>query len=271
MVRQYYVPQITQLSEQELQSVFDVVKPPVCLLGGWAVHLHVTPGFEDAAGRQYIGSRDIDVGVHVDPAWSPETLQTKPVGQSLTAIRDLGYTDSRFGFVQHFHRETQERISEAEASQYDMHEIFQVYIDVIPDTDALAAFDDTFGFRPPAEPLLKPVFDADAGEPLADHVSWSVADDVMVAPPELLAAMKIQSLPDREKSHKRVKDAADLHALLWYVDDYTDMKTAVLEHTTDEALSRLEAAIDSTLFENAAQLLQIDSQLIDDSIRRLLV
>ena len=40
-MRQYYVPQVTELSELELQAVFEAAEPPVCLLGGWAVHLHV--------------------------------------------------------------------------------------------------------------------------------------------------------------------------------------------------------------------------------------
>ncbi|QSG07333.1 hypothetical protein HSR121_3021 [Halapricum desulfuricans] len=34
MVRQSYLDQVTDLSEQELQFVFDVAQPPVCLLGG---------------------------------------------------------------------------------------------------------------------------------------------------------------------------------------------------------------------------------------------
>lgn len=66
MVRQYYVPQVTELSEQELREVFEAAEPPVCLLGGWAVHLHVNPGFRSEHGREYIGSRDIDIGVHID-------------------------------------------------------------------------------------------------------------------------------------------------------------------------------------------------------------
>jgi hypothetical protein len=56
VVRQYYVPQVTDLSRQELQSVFDVAEPPVCLLGGWAVHVHVNAGFEREHGRAYIHS-----------------------------------------------------------------------------------------------------------------------------------------------------------------------------------------------------------------------
>jgi hypothetical protein len=150
-----------------------------------------------------------------------------------------------------------------------MHEIFQVYVDVIPDTDQLDAFEDVFGFRPPSEPLLKPVFEQDRGQPLSEHVSWQVPSDVQIVPPELLAAMKIRSLPDRDKSHKRVKDIADLHSLLWYVKDYREMKSEATAHTSETDLERLKEAVDQNVFQNAAQLLQIESELITDSIQQL--
>lgn len=269
MVRQYYVPQITGLSEQELRRVFDIAEPPVCLLGGWAVHLHVDPGFQEEYGREYIGSRDIDIGVHVDPDWQSRELSEKPIAKSLEKIRELGYTESRFGFVQNFHRDTQERITEEEANRYGMHEVFQVYVDVIPDTAELEAFRESFGFTPPAEPLLAYVFKENAGEPLSDHVSWSVESDAEIVPPEVLAAMKIRSLPDRDKSHKRVKDVADLHALLWYVKDYNQMKTDVLTYVSEDELEEVRQAVDDAVFEQAAGLLQIEPQLIKDSIQRL--
>jgi hypothetical protein len=270
MVRQYYVPQVTELSEQELHAVFDAAQPPVCLLGGWAVHLHVTPGFQAAHDREYIGSRDIDIGVHVDTSWTGEELPETPVGDSISAIEDLGYTRSRFGFVQNFLRDSQERISEAEASEHSMHEVFQVYVDVIPDTTELDRFRDVFGFKPPAEPLLEPVFEEDKGKPLAEYVSWSPPAETLIVPPELLAAMKIRSLPDRDKSHKRVKDIADLHALLWYVTDYTDMRTDALEYVSDADVERCADVVNESIFEDAATLLQIEAQLISDSITRLL-
>jgi len=270
MVRQYYIPQVTTLSEQELQAVFEAAEPPVCLLGGWAVHLHVNPGFHAEHDREYIGSRDIDVGVHVDADWSGEDLPGTPVGTSITAIESLGYTKSRFGFVQNFLRDSQERISEAEANEYAMHEVFQVYVDVIPDTAELDDFREVFGFKPPAESLLAPVFKNDLGDPLAEYVSWSPSSQKLIVPPALLAAMKVRSLPDRDKSHKRVKDVADLHALLWYIKDYGEMKTDTLEYVAESDLDRLEDAVDEPVFENAAQLLQINQQLIRNSITRLL-
>lgn len=104
MVRQYYVPQVTELSERELQAVFEAAQPPVCLLGGWAVHLHVSTGFHSEHGREYIGSRDIDIGIHIDASWTGEEFSETPVGETISAIEGLGYTKSRFGFVQHFRR-----------------------------------------------------------------------------------------------------------------------------------------------------------------------
>jgi len=68
--RNQYAEAVTTLSENELQDVFSAAEPPICLLGGWAVHLHITDGFRDAHDRPYIGSRDIDLGIHVDPSWS---------------------------------------------------------------------------------------------------------------------------------------------------------------------------------------------------------
>jgi len=264
------VPQVTALSEQELESVFEVAEPPVCLLGGWAVHLHVNPGFQSEHGREYIGSRDIDIGVDVDSEWTADELVAKPVADSISAIEQLGYTKSRFGFVKNFLRETQERISEDEATNYGMHEVFQVYVDIIPDTADLDCFHAVFGFKPPAEPLLEPVFAGGTGQRLSKYVSWSPAADKLIVPPELLAAMKVRSLPDRDKSHKRVKDVADLHALLWYVKDYTEMKADVLTYSSDADITRVATALDETVFQDASQLLQVDSSLIENSIRRLL-
>lgn len=269
MVRQYYVPQVTELSEQELQAVFEVAEPPVCLLGGWAVHLHVNPGFQAEHGREYIGSRDIDIGVHVDSDWDTRELLDMPIGESISAIEALGYTKSRFGFVQNFLRDSQERISEDEAGEYGMHEVFQVYVDVIPDTTELDEFREVFGFKPPAEPLLAPAFEDGEGEPLSEFVSWSPSSDKMIVPSELLAAMKIRSLPGRDKSHKRVKDVADLHALLWYTRDYQEMKSELLRRVSKEDLDRLENAVSDELFENAARLLQINPEVIENSVNRL--
>ena len=219
--RSQYVETVTTLSEGELQEVFSAAEPPVCLLGGWAVHLQVTSGFQDAHNRPYIGSRDIDLGIHVNPSWSADELRNAPVATTLKRIEtDLRYSRGRFGFYQQFHRESNDRLDEEAVRDLPAHNVFRVDIDIIPDTTALDAFQDVFGFRPPAEPLLEPVFETEEGEMLADYVDWEVPPEAHIAPADLLAAMKVRAFPDRDKSHKQLKDLADLHALLWYVTDY---------------------------------------------------
>ncbi|MEF8826855.1 MAG: hypothetical protein V5A27_11045, partial [Halapricum sp.] len=68
--RGQYAEAVTGFSEGELHDVLRVAEPPICLLGGWAVHLQVTDGFRDAHGRDYIGSREIDLGLHVEETWT---------------------------------------------------------------------------------------------------------------------------------------------------------------------------------------------------------
>jgi hypothetical protein len=105
--RSQYANEVTDFSERELQQLLEITAPPVCLLGGWAVHLHVTDAFQAAHGRQYIGSRDIDLGVHVDPEWDMETLDSKPVATTLTAVgSEMGYNRGRFGFYRLNRRNT---------------------------------------------------------------------------------------------------------------------------------------------------------------------
>lgn len=268
--RSQYAGAVTGLSEGELQDVLRVAEVPVCLLGGWAVHLQVTEGFREAYGRDYIGSRDIDLGVHVDEDWTVDEVTDAPVSETLERIEDdLEYSRGRFGFYQQFHRDTGERLADDQAHSLASHTVFRVDVDVIPDTTALEAFERAFGFRPPAEPLLDSVFSDNAGERLDDHVDWHVSDDARIAPPAALAAMKVRAFPDRHKRHKRLKDLADLHAVLWYVGDYDDVSSAALEHLTEDDLRAFGSAIDSDVYERTARLIDVDTTVLRQSIERL--
>jgi hypothetical protein len=221
--------------------------------------------------RSYIGSRDVDLGIHVDPSWSTDELQTAPVATTLDRIEnDLGYSRGRFGFYQQFHRDTGDRLDDTTARDQPAHNVFRVDIDIIPDTTALDGFQDTFGFRPPAEPLLEPVFETDVGEPLAEYVDWENPPEALIAPAELLAAMKVRAFPDRDKSHKQLKDLADLHALLWYVTDYADIRSAVRARLTDEDITTFESMTSDDLYDRTAGLIEVDSTIVRQSIERLL-
>lgn len=84
--------------------------------------------------------------------------------------------------------------------------------------------------------------------------------------------MKIRSLPDRDKSHKRVKDVADLHALPWYTKPYNEIKRQLKDYVREDDLKNVEDAVTgpvANVFENAGNLLQIDAETIRASITRL--
>jgi hypothetical protein len=270
--RSQYAETVTSLSEGELQAILASAEPPVCLLGGWAVHLHVTDSFTAQQGRSYIGSRDIDIGLHVDPEWRPSDLAGAPIAETLTRIENgLGYNRGRFGFYQQFHRETGARLDDEEARGVPSHQLFRVDIDVIPDTRALDAFEEHFGFRPPAEPLLEPVFREETGDSLGVYVDWEVPNTVMIAPPAALGAMKVRAFPNRDESHKRLKDLADLHALLWYVTDYDEIKMAVRKQVTQADITAFESALDEDLYDRAASLIEVDATTVRQSIEQLLL
>ena len=269
--RSQYSDEVTEFSESELQQLLEVTSPPASLLGGWAVHLHVTEAFEAENGREYIGSRDIDLGVHVEPEWDIETLQSTPVSTTLTAVEsEMEYNRGRFGFYQYFHRMTKERLSDEEASDYRQHEIFRLDIDVLPSTEELDAFVEAFGFRPPADPLLNPVFTDGEFQVLNEFVEWEAPTEVRLAPREILAAMKVRAFPDRDKSHKRQKDLADLHALLWYGSDFNQLRSKVAAHLSQEDITQFTEAVTESEFSNAAGLIEVDATVLQNSIQRLL-
>jgi len=270
--RSQYATAVTTLSEDELQDLVSVAQQPACLLGGWAVHLQVTDGFQKAHGRPYIGSRDIDLGVHIDPEWTAPDLREAPVATTLERIEnDLGYHRGRFGFYKQFHRETGGILTDEEARNLPAHNIFRVDIDIIPDTTGLEAFYDAFGFRPPAEPLLEPVFSDDEGEPLDEYVTWTSPEAALIAPTASLAAMKVRAFPKRDKSHKQLKDLADLHALLWYTDEYGKMQSAVRARVPDEDVETFRAAVSDVLSQQAARLIGVDAPTVRQSIEQLFV
>lgn len=271
--RSQYAGEVTTYSENELERLLNLATPPVCLLGGWAVHLHVAEAFEAEYDRSYIGSRDIDLGVFIDPEWSQETLESQAVATTIQDIEsEMEYNRGRFGFYRYFHRETTEALDDDTAAEYPQHEIFRLDIDIIPSTAKLDSFQRVFGFQPPAEPLLQPVFDDDRYEELSDYVDWEIQPKgVRLVPRAILAAMKVRSYPRRDKGHKRLKDLADLHALIWYGARYQDIKPTIQSYLDDTDIDTFQESTSGDVLAQAAGLLNIDEDVMTSSIRQLFV
>lgn len=115
------------------------------------------------------------------------------------------------------------------------------------------------------------MFEAEeAGESLADYVDWEAPPEARIPPAPVLAAMKVRAVPERDKSHKQLKDLADLHALLWYVTDYDEIQPAVREYLTDADIAAFESMLTADVLERTAQLIDVDPTIVRQSIERLL-
>ena len=78
-----------------------------------------------------------------------------------------------------------------------------------------------FGFVPVDEPLLSQVF---AGKRFASREEFRAK--LMLPRPAVLLATKLNSVSNRDKEHKRMKDIADIYGLVWYSDDeLIDLRT----------------------------------------------
>lgn len=206
----YYESYETGISEKYLKGVMKELQEFV-LLGGWAVYFIVNRNFREATGRNYSGSRDIDLGFHMDADWNEDDLKNSAFSKSIKILEKEGFVWQGFRLLKNFHSETEREVAEKEAKSIPTHFLFPLYIDMIVDF-IHPQFKGVFGFVPVDEPLLKYVFESEKCKKNARIFGIDVALPV----PELLLAMKLNSLPGRDKTHKRIKDISDIFALLFF-------------------------------------------------------
>ncbi|HEX9845815.1 MAG TPA: hypothetical protein VGA92_05050 [Candidatus Nitrosotenuis sp.] len=197
------------ISKSNLTTVFSKMREPVCLLGGWAVHLTVNQNFKDVTGRDYIGSRDIDLGFHIDPDWSTTELQNSAFAQSVKTLVDNKFVGCGSRFVKHYDISTLKELTEDQTRKKPMYEMFQLFVD--PIVDNIHRDSQKLGFTPLDESLLSHVFNGKKFTSLSGF-----GGKFMLPTSEILLATKISSVPKRDMVHKRIKDIADIYALSWH-------------------------------------------------------
>jgi hypothetical protein len=209
-----YEPNETKTSEKQLEHIFKSLKDPACLLGGWAVYHLVNKNFEKANGRPYIGSRDIDIGFHIDKDWKEKQLRESGFVSAIAALEKIGFRSVSFRLVKDFDIDTGKELTPEESAKFPLYRVFQLFTDPIVDY-IHPKIKDILGFVPIDEPLLSLLFQHKM------HTTANIFGRKITLPkPELLLAMKLNSVLRRDKEHKRIKDIADIYALLWYSDTY---------------------------------------------------
>lgn len=208
-----YQPYEVEISQKYLQTVMSRVRGPVCLLGGWAVYIVVGENFKREQGRDYLGSRDIDLGFHIEKEWSRNELENSSFAVGVRTLIAMGFEPIGFRLAKHFHTDTKQELRREDAKKTPSYEIFDLFVDPVVDHIHPEARE-ILGFTPIDEPLLEHVF---VGR--KHRVTEFYGRDILLPLPPVLLATKLKSVCHRDKEYKRIKDIADIYALSWYSDE----------------------------------------------------
>jgi len=225
----------TKLSFEYLQKIIDKIKEPTCLLGGWAVYLTVNENYRKLMHRDYIGSRDIDLGFHVDKNWSSEELKSSFIAKTLMSLeKELDFKPLAFRLFKQFHIDEKKELTEEEAKNIATHFLFSLYVDLIVD-NIHPKFKEVIGLFALDEPLLKFAF-----EDKNNRIELKqFKRKLWLLKPSLLLATKINSVANRDKEHKRIKDICDIYALLSYSDmNMKKIKDDVLKFLSQDKINK---------------------------------
>ncbi len=205
-----YDPLETDLSRKELTAIFkESVGIPICLIGGWASYFYVNEKYRRAFGKDYMGSRDIDI--FFDPKKEKEFLKV---------VNKRGFTKNGFHFRYEkiYDRESKLFVTPEQAKRKQLYDLIYIFLDLFSneETRLLGSWWDI-------KPLKK--------------ISSVKIEDFFIADIDTLIALKCTAIFARDKSDKENKDACDLYALINY-SGRTIIPTRLLQKAIEKILSR---------------------------------
>jgi hypothetical protein len=179
-------------------------------------------------------------------------------------LREIGFRSLSFRLVKYFNTETRKELDEEEIRTLDQHLMFDLFVDPIvdnihPNTKRI------LGFLPIDEPLLSHVFDG------KKYTLINAFDGKFMLPaPDVLLATKLTSVPNRDREHKRIKDIADIYALLWYSDiKISDLKKKVLTMLDVNKVLKVISSFSDNDYKAVSQILGLDKAEISRVIGEL--
>jgi hypothetical protein len=226
------------LSRSYLRTLQGSIPQPNCLVGGWSVYLIVNDAFQRDTGRQYLSSKDIDLGFHFDPEWDQKQFNNSPFGMAIIKMQQLGFESESFRFVKRFHASDGHELTAEESRRLQSYDIFPLYVDVLVDSASRKRFR-MAKFKVAEELLLTRVF---TGKEFLTRKLEGM--NVMIPHPQLQMEMKIRSFPHRTTDDKKTKDLIDLCALILY----TRFKPTILKNKSKgvRALTSYKRAVKKT-------------------------
>ena len=255
-----YEPKEIEISRRYLQEVIESIHEPVVVLGGWAVYFLVNKKYKETTGRDYIGSRDIDIGFSMEEA---DLDKTTFAGSYKILIDNLGFIPISFRLFKQIHADTGEVLDSEKAKNIPSYQIIQLYVDLIVNSIP-SNFQDKFGFTPIDEPLLNHVFE---NESYRKEIK-EFGRIIWVPDPLILLATKLRSYPSRDKDHKRIKDACDIVALLLFKSEEID-KLALKEIIGPETLEIFKRDFTKEEIKQVSEIIDIEISVVESAVSKI--
>ncbi len=258
----------TDLSRKYLEKIFEKTNDDVCLVGGWAVYASVNERVNQELGRNYIGSRDVDLGFHIDPDWTTKQLRNSPLSQMQNILIDqLGFQlNGNCRYAKWFDSETGKELNADETRSKPLYEIFVLYVDILTD-NCHEKINSILKIQPFDEDILQHVFDTDKQRTIVDILDVSA----MVPTIPVLLATKLKSIPRRKEEHKRVKDVADSFALVRFSNDsFEEIRDGLQQILSKEMIGKSIDAISKNEYEEASRAIEKDSNEIKSVLNTLM-
>ena len=181
---------------------------PIAIIGGWATYFYVNPTYQRAFGKNYMGSRDIDICF--DHLKEQEFFQL---------IKGMGFTENGmyFRWEKIYNRETKQYITPEQAKKEEIFNLIHIFLDLFCDRET---------------ELLKSWYI----DPLKHRKIVNI-DRFSVADIDTLINLKCVALFSRDKSDKENKDACDLYALIAY-SQHKITNSELLKKAVEKIISR---------------------------------
>ncbi len=245
-------------SGKYLAEVLGSIEEPIVVLGGWAVRFLVNDRYRENTGRDYLGSRDIDLGFHMG-----SDLGNSAFAKAMRKLeKDLGFKNQSFRLYKETHSETGKDLTPEDAEKLPSYMVFPMYVDLIVDTIP-PGFRDKFGFSPIDEPLIAPIFtDKDCR-----IVREEFGKTLWLPTAELMIAMKMKSHPTRDKEHKRIKDVCDISALLLF-GAFSNEKDGISQHLSSTDIGKFKEALSPKDVAEAARIIGMEQEIIKGALAR---
>lgn len=262
-----YAKYETDTSFDYLEKIIEILDEPICILGGWAVYLTVNKKFNEDLGLNYLGSRDVDLGFHIDPSLNEKELSQSTMKHALNILEENGFKPQGFRYYKEIEYGTDKELSKEEAKKIPPHDIFTIFVDPIVDF-VHPLFKKIFNFDPVDETFLTHVFNSKT-----KRKELTEFDKLLWLPtPDVLLATKIKSAVNRQKDEKYIKDICDIYALSWYSDiKYHKINTEVHTILEESYFKKLQKRIDQdkSVFYKANIATGIDSEIIKNNLENL--